>query len=118
MIQISKEDIKNLPIIKQVLAFLRSITFETLQGISLYDLIKHYFIGLLILFLVSLLAIATYWFFSTYQLAPKVQNVNQYSQSFPAYPNMSGPAKGAQRIPDEAHRPRQKAPAAKHPQRP
>ncbi|WP_374539796.1 YihY/virulence factor BrkB family protein [Flavobacterium sp.] len=47
MIQISKEDIKNLPIIKQVLAFLRSITFETLQGISLYDLIKHYFIGLI-----------------------------------------------------------------------
>lgn len=47
MIQISKEEIKNLPIIKQVLAFLKSITFESLQGISLYDLIKHYFIGLI-----------------------------------------------------------------------
>jgi hypothetical protein len=47
MIQISKEDIKKWPVIKQIITLLQSITFDTLQGISLYDLIKHYFIGLI-----------------------------------------------------------------------
>lgn len=47
MIQLTKEDIKNFPVIKQTIALLKRITFESLQGISLYDLIKHYLLGLI-----------------------------------------------------------------------
>lgn len=46
MFKITRDQIKNLPLIKQSIAMLKSITFDSLQGVSLYELTKHYFIGI------------------------------------------------------------------------
>lgn len=47
MFNITRNQVKNLPLIKQTIATLQSITFDSLQGVSLYVLIKHYFIGII-----------------------------------------------------------------------
>jgi membrane protein len=42
---ITKERIKRLPIVKSLISFLKSITFDLFNGLSLYDLVKLYFVG-------------------------------------------------------------------------
>ena len=46
MFKITRDQIKKIPLVKPAIALLQNITFETLQGVSLYELIKHYFIGI------------------------------------------------------------------------
>lgn len=46
MFKITRDQIKKIPLVKPTIALLQNITFETLQGVSLYELIKHYFIGI------------------------------------------------------------------------
>ena len=46
MFKIIRDQIKKIPLVKPAIALLQNITFETLQGVSLYELIKHYFIGI------------------------------------------------------------------------
>ena len=44
---INKETIKNLPVIKQLIALLHRVKFPNLQGSSLYDIIKLYLLGII-----------------------------------------------------------------------
>jgi membrane protein len=46
MFKITRDQIKKIPLVKPTIALLQNITFETLQGVSLYELVKHYFIGI------------------------------------------------------------------------
>lgn len=43
---ITKNSLKTLPFIKQLIFVLKGITFDSLQGMSLYELIKHYVLGI------------------------------------------------------------------------
>ncbi len=46
MFKITRDQIKKIPLVQPTIALLQNITFETLHGVSLYELIKHYFIGI------------------------------------------------------------------------
>lgn len=43
---ITKNSLKTFPFIKQLIFVLKGITFDSLQGMSLYELIKHYVLGI------------------------------------------------------------------------
>ena len=45
--KLNKQTIKNLPVIKQLIVVLQQIEFPSLQGSSLYDIIKLYVSGLI-----------------------------------------------------------------------